>query len=75
MSLHQVDYARRYCRRVIALKEGCIQFDGPCARLNDARLMSLYGASVIADNEVAPRPVMEPALAFSEASSLRELAV
>jgi ABC-type thiamine transport system ATPase subunit len=29
VTLHQVDYALRYCRRVVALKQGKIVYDGP----------------------------------------------
>src|SRR4029079_4815088 len=29
VTLHQVDYALRYCRRVVALKEGKVVYDGP----------------------------------------------
>lgn len=42
VSLHQVDYARNYCQRAIALKQGRLYFDGPSAQLTDARLNALY---------------------------------
>lgn len=42
ITLHQVDYARRYCPRAIALKDGRLYFDGPTAELTDARLQALY---------------------------------
>src|SRR5690606_37351160 len=44
VTLHQVDYALRYCRRAVALKSGRIQFDGPCEGLDGAFLNQLYGA-------------------------------
>ena len=45
VSLHQVEYARRYCPRTIALRNGKIVFDGPSSALTNQSLMELYGAS------------------------------
>lgn len=46
VTLHQVDYALRYCHRAVALKDGRIHYDGACADL-DARLLNdLYGADL-----------------------------
>lgn len=42
VSLHQVDYARNYCQRAIALKQGRLYFDGPISQLTDSRLHALY---------------------------------
>ncbi|SHM20913.1 phosphonate ABC transporter ATP-binding protein [Vreelandella subglaciescola] len=42
VTLHQVDVARRYCHRAIALKDGRLYFDGAISELTDARLQSLY---------------------------------
>ncbi|MGQ7249083.1 phosphonate ABC transporter ATP-binding protein [Halomonas sp. V046] len=42
VTLHQVDVARRYCHRAIALKDGRLYFDGAIGELTDARLQSLY---------------------------------
>ncbi|MCE0732294.1 phosphonate ABC transporter ATP-binding protein [Halomonas sp. G15] len=42
VTLHQVDVARRYCRRAIALKQGRLYYDGPIEGLTDARLQALY---------------------------------
>lgn len=53
VSLHQVDYAIKYCPRTIAMRDGEIVFDGPSAELTSARLRDLYGASGI--ELVAPR--------------------
>jgi phosphonate transport system ATP-binding protein len=44
VSLHQVDIARRYCPRVVALKDGTIAFDGPAVALTDERLRQIYGS-------------------------------
>ncbi|HGM5580950.1 TPA: phosphonate ABC transporter ATP-binding protein [Pseudomonas putida] len=44
VTLHQVDYAVRYCPRSVALKAGRIHFDGPAAHLKPEFLNDLYGA-------------------------------
>ncbi len=43
VTLHQVDYAQKYCRRAIALKEGEVYFDGPIEGLDTTLLTDLYG--------------------------------
>jgi len=43
VTLHQVDYALRYCDRVIALKAGRLVYDGPPSGLNRERLADIYG--------------------------------
>lgn len=43
ISLHDVELARRYCPRVVALKEGVVVFDGPSAHLTERLLIDLYG--------------------------------
>jgi phosphonate transport system ATP-binding protein len=44
ISLHQVEYALRYCPRTIALKSGEVVYDGPSEGLTPALLNSIYGA-------------------------------
>jgi phosphonate transport system ATP-binding protein len=44
VSLHQVEYAIRYCPRTIALKDGRIAYDGPSSALTPELLTALYGA-------------------------------
>ena len=44
VTLHQVDYAMRYCQRAVALKGGRVHFDGATASLNPNFLNDLYGA-------------------------------
>jgi phosphonate transport system ATP-binding protein len=44
VSLHQVGFALRYCRRVVALKAGKIAYDGATAAVTPAMLRALYGA-------------------------------
>ncbi len=43
VTLHQVDYALRYCDRVVALKAGRVVYDGPTQGLDRARLIDIYG--------------------------------
>ena len=46
VSLHQVDYAIRYCPRTIALRAGKVVYDGPSAALSREMLSDLYGAEI-----------------------------
>lgn len=43
VSLHQVEYARRYCKRTIAMRAGKIVFDGPSHALTTQFLREIYG--------------------------------
>ena len=43
VTLHQVDYAIRYCDRVIALKAGQVVYDGPATGLDTKQLIDIYG--------------------------------
>jgi phosphonate transport system ATP-binding protein len=43
VTLHQVDYAIRYCERVIALKAGQVVYDGPSTELDTKQLIDIYG--------------------------------
>ena len=44
VTLHHVDYAKLYCTRILALKDGVIVYDGSAEGLDDARLRDIYGA-------------------------------
>ncbi|MBP2159750.1 MULTISPECIES: phosphonate ABC transporter ATP-binding protein [Asticcacaulis] len=46
VTLHQVDYAKTYCNRILALKDGKIVYDGPAAGLSDDILKDIYGAEI-----------------------------
>jgi phosphonate transport system ATP-binding protein len=73
VSLHHVGLARRYCERVVALREGVLVFDGPTAALTPRFLRELYGTAadeLLADEPPAadvadppPRPAAFPKLA------------
>ncbi|MBB3949097.1 phosphonate ABC transporter ATP-binding protein [Aureimonas jatrophae] len=45
VSLHQVEYARRYFARTIAMRDGQIVFDGPSTALTNDFLSELYGSA------------------------------
>ncbi|MEM7177600.1 MAG: phosphonate ABC transporter ATP-binding protein [Pseudomonadota bacterium] len=45
VSLHQVEYARRYCPRTIAMRDGRVVFDGPSRDLTTEFLREIYGAA------------------------------
>lgn len=44
VSLHQIDYAWRYCPRAMALKDGRVVFDGATRDLTPALLRQVYGS-------------------------------
>lgn len=46
VTLHQVDYAARYCDRVVAMKSGAIHFDGSVQALTVPFLNQLYGGDL-----------------------------
>ena len=46
VTLHQVDYALRYCDRIVALKAGTLVYDGPPSGLKKKQLIEIYGPEV-----------------------------
>ncbi len=56
VTLHHVEYAVRYCPRVVALKAGRIVYDGPAKGLTHSLLMDIYGPEFedIMPEETAP---------------------
>jgi phosphonate transport system ATP-binding protein len=58
VSLHQVDFAIRYCPRTIAMKLGRIVYDGPSAALTPQLLRDLYGTEAPGLLDAGPREVM-----------------
>lgn len=59
VSLHQVEFARRYCPRTVALRGGEVVYDGPSAALTPSTLRALYGTAVdelLAGGECAEPP-------------------
>ena len=58
VSLHQVEYAVRYCPRTIALRHGRIVHDGPSHALTPSFLKEIYGA----ESEELFAPAIDKAL-------------
>lgn len=60
VSLHQVDYALKYCPRTVALRAGEVVFDGPSVALTEPRLRELYGTEaelVVGHHHERPPPL------------------
>lgn len=64
VSLHQVEYARRYCPRTIALRDGVIAYDGPSSALTPAVLRELYGDAseelILPEGDLVDLPAARP---------------
>ena len=72
VSLHHVALARRYCDRVIALRDGRLIFDGPTSALTPDFLRDLYGSAadeLLSEPQADSAPRMASALAV-EASAM-----
>ncbi len=73
VSLHQVDYARKYCPRTVALRNGTVAYDGPSDALDHRALRALYGSAI--DELVIPeapevwQPVAPAARALESATA------
>lgn len=71
VSLHQVEYAKRYCPRTIALRDGRVVYDGSSAALTPVFLRELYGDNseeLILEETARPVPVA-PAAAFTKVAA------
>ena len=71
VSLHQVEFALKYCRRTVALHRGCVVYDGPSAALTPQLLGELYGADA---EELFGKRLDSPAKKMSEPVSKLALA-
>jgi len=69
-SLHQVDLAREFADRIIALREGQIVYDGIPADLTDSTLEGVYGAgrAAVASRRAATNEEMVKSLAAAARS-------
>lgn len=47
VSLHQVQFALKYCPRSVALNQGQVVYDGPSADLSSSMLRRIYGAKTV----------------------------
>jgi len=63
MSLHQLDVARTYADRIIALADSSVMFDGPPAELTDAVIERVFNKSV---DEIDEEQTVETAEASVE---------
>jgi phosphonate transport system ATP-binding protein len=59
-SLHQVDYARRFADRVVALRQGRLVEDAAAAAFDAAAFLRLYGAEDSAQPEQEPLALTSP---------------
>lgn len=59
VSLHQVEFALKYCPRTVALHRGAVVYDGPSAALTPALLGELYGSAA---EELFGRMLDSPAM-------------
>jgi phosphonate transport system ATP-binding protein len=67
VSLHQVEYALKYCPRTIALKNGEIAYDGPSHALTPEFLNAIYGSEssdLFASLDLGAPRVDEPRVAL-----------
>jgi phosphonate transport system ATP-binding protein len=58
VSLHQVDYAMKYCPRAVALGYGQVLYDGPSENLTVEKMKTIYGsgaAEMFDQNKPAPK--------------------
>lgn len=65
VTLHQVEYALKYCDRAVALKDGEIVYDGLCKKLTPDLLNQLYGMPQmeLAEKELPAVGAMQPTAA------------
>jgi len=65
VSLHQIDHALKHCKRVVALKQGEIVFDGPADTITAEDLNALYGME-LDDQTNQPKAYEGTSTVFSE---------
>jgi len=51
ISLHQIEYALKYCKRIIALKDGKLLFDGLATETTQEFFNALYGRKIDHDDD------------------------
>jgi phosphonate transport system ATP-binding protein len=72
VSLHQVEFALKYCSRVVALRDGRVVYDGPNADLTPNSLREIYCCDASQTKSVPMKPsvvALSPA-ALSSASDI-----
>lgn len=58
VSLHQLEFARRYADRIIALAQGAVVFDGPPVRLGQSEVTKIYGSTATGDDAFDDQPTL-----------------
>ena len=71
VSLHQVEFALKYCPRTVALDRGRVVYDGPSAELTPSLLGELYGTAV---EELFDMVLDNPGLDLPAGAARRQLA-
>ena len=46
VNIHHIDFARRYGKRILGIKQGRLVFDGTSAELTEAEVTNIYGAKI-----------------------------
>ena len=59
VSLHQLEFAKRYADRIVALAQGQVVFDGPPAKLGKREISRIYGATPV-DAQDVPEEDAQP---------------
>ncbi|MGJ8647234.1 MAG: phosphonate ABC transporter ATP-binding protein [Marinomonas colpomeniae] len=67
VTLHQVDYAQKYCQRAVALQDGEVFFDQQIQHLDEDQLSALYGV------QQEPSPISDFETIDSNNTGLTEL--
>lgn len=67
VTLHQVDYAQKYCQRAVALQDGEVFFDQQIQHLDEEQLAALYGV------QQGPSPISDFETKDSNNTGLTEL--
>ncbi|MFA7560924.1 MAG: phosphonate ABC transporter ATP-binding protein [Candidatus Izemoplasmatales bacterium] len=57
-NMHHVDLALKYATRIIGIKDGLVVYDGPASKINDDKLVEIYGRSLKHD-EILGDPDVE----------------
>ncbi len=66
-NLHTLDTARRYCDRVIGMRDGRIVFDGTPAQLTTGAARDIYGADASFNEAATSTAITQPDAAYAEA--------
>lgn len=51
VNLHSLPLARKYAHRILALKDGCLVYDGPVAGLTTSVLQTIYGPEFVSEDQ------------------------